>query len=202
MGTERSHLDAILQHCAKLKALSIYACRQGTADVTVLALVPRVQELRRLRIHKCSFQSDNPLLALAPQCGNLRSLDLYSIGYSVDSAALVTLVSNLKSVVELCVGGWNVDDSVLVAIATHCVQLRVLHLAFSNGYTAIGVGALVRGCAVLKIVHVRANDRVITPLGRLLWKEMRPAVEFYHDDQCCAVWMQLENVEGAEIVVW
>jgi hypothetical protein len=42
-------------------------------------------------------------------------------------------------------------------------------------------------------------DPVITPLARLLWKDARPAVEFFYDDQCCTVWMQLEDAERAEV---
>jgi hypothetical protein len=64
------------------------------------------------------------------------------------------------------------------------------------------VEALVRGCVALKVVHVAADDELITPLCRRLWRALRPGIVFSHLEQPAQLWEALQDMEREEIVVW
>jgi hypothetical protein len=167
-----------MQHCKKLKAFCGPADGTAISEASVMAVASRLDDLRHLWLYECLFESDEQVLALAEHCSNLTTLSLHAPGSAVSQEALVTLVSNLRSVVELTLDKIDLSDSVLAAIAAHCPQLKVFDLCESQGYTEVGIAALACGCTSLKKVCSRQDDEVLTPAARLLWQVLRPGLEW------------------------
>jgi hypothetical protein len=198
-----AHLTAIVQHCRNLKALSVTSSREHiNHDAVHLAVAARARDLTHLCWYECFITNDAPVLLLAENSANLRSLGLDLRDSNVSQAALIRLVSNLSYVVELALDHCELSNDVLRAIAAHCPRLEALHLVNSDYPTEVGIAAVAQGCTALRMVYIKEHDSVVTPLSRLLWRALRPDVEFVYGDQLNAMWAALQDVEREELVVW
>jgi hypothetical protein len=194
---------AVVQHCARLKALCASGCTYHTTDETQhLAVAVRARDLVHLRWCYCDFETDAPVQALAANCANLRSLELDLFSSMVSQAALIALVSNLSSVVELALHNCDLSDNVFCVVAVHCPRLEAFHLTYSKHHTAEGIAALVHDCAALRRVYVMEDDPVVSSLSRLLQSTLRPEIRFVFGYQLNAIWVALQDVERDELVVW
>jgi hypothetical protein len=196
-GIRDEHITDIMQHCGNLKAFFT------PGKMLVSNLAPRMQNLRHIFLSDCRFESDTSVLALARKCDQLKSLQLWLPEENDTSqAALGTLVSNLKGIEELGFDYSHLSDPVLEAIAAHCTRLQRLHVFDCRGYTEEGVAVLAERCTQLQEVVVSEDDKVITPLGRRLWKTIRPGIKFALEDHAIPLWTALQDIERAEAVVW
>jgi hypothetical protein len=201
------HIVAVMQHCARLKAFAAgHKCHnepETFSPAALLAVATRAKDLRHLYLHGLDDYQDteDAILSIAPHCGNFVSADFYgtsSLGYR----AFEALASNLHSVKELRI---LTSDEVLQAIAANCPQLRVLHFCGACGdHTAQGLAEIVLGCPELKLVTYDDVDQpeVLTEFGEIMWKLLRPGIEFEHDDAECSLWDRLLDVERDELVIW
>jgi hypothetical protein len=158
--------------------------------------------MRHLSLYECWFQSDAPLLALAPYCGNLRSLELEHLGHAISQEALVTLVSQLKKIVELNLHDTELDDKVLEAIAAHCPALEVLHLYQAEGCTEDGILAVAKGCVALKRLYLSFVDEVVTSAAAELWQALRSGLQVVFDTDESEFWPSLGDIDREELVCW
>jgi hypothetical protein len=197
-----AHITAIMQHCRKLKAFCGPASGPNITNASVMAVASRLDDMRHLWLSDIAFQSDQPMLALSEHCRNLTTLDLHANQDTLSESALVALMSNLHSVVQLGMEQFELTDRVLKAIAVNCPRLEVLDLYSSRGYTEVGIVALARGCTALERVRLREDDEIVNPAARLLWKELRPGLKFYHNDAVISMWDKLYDIDRDEVVVW
>jgi hypothetical protein len=191
-----AHTAAIMRHCKKLKA---FCTPLGTALPTQ-ELLARVPDLVHLCLYDLDFLANPALAALAENCGNLKSLELWALTKESSQPALVRLVSSLKNVEELHLCDCDLTDAVLEAIAEHCLKLEVLHLFFCDQYTEVGIAAVAHRCTALRKVSTIANDAVINPLSRLLWKTIRPGLEFVDEAIGGEFWVSLRDIEREELL--
>jgi hypothetical protein len=120
------HVAAVMNHCKRLKALSLRTVYTGS----IMVLAEQAKMLRHISLFNARFESDPFVLALAENCSNLISLELSSVHNNISQTALVALFSRLSSVVELNLFDSCLSDDVLLAIAAHCPLLEVLHLSY------------------------------------------------------------------------
>jgi F-box/leucine-rich repeat protein 2/20 len=194
-----AHIAAIMQHCKRLKAFS--ATARDLSDATITAVASQLDDVRHLWLYDCAFASDQPILALSKHCRKLTSCALSARDSVASQAALVTLMSNLHSVVELRLQGFELIDPVLEALAVHCPHLEVLNLYDCIGYSEVGIAALARGCTALKKVCAREDDEVLTPGTRLLWQVLRSGLRFSHRNEATSVWTQIYDISREKLVI-
>jgi hypothetical protein len=127
-------------------------------------------------------------------------VELSSYNRNIDYVVLNAFVSNLHSVEELCIYSHQNDD-VLEVIAANCPLLRVLNLKACEGYTEKGLAAVALNCAAMELVGF-GDERVLSPFGKILWKAMRPNLQFDDSGAQCRLWQNLLDVERDELVIW
>jgi hypothetical protein len=195
-------IPTIMQHCTALCGFRAPGSGWNVSEASICALTKRLPEMQHLCLLHCDFASDDPVLAIAQCCGNLRSLELLRLEKDVSQNALITLVSNLHSIVELNLSHCKLSDSLLTAIAVHCPDLKSLHIYDSYGHTDAGIIALAKGCAALELVFTRSDTNVPGPATRAQCMDLRPDLRFADVEGRCYLWLSLENIEREEFEVW
>jgi hypothetical protein len=179
------HFASLVEHCGSLTGLHV-----GTISEASLALLlAKLPHLQHLGVDSLA-SLDTVQSALFQRCGQLRSLALTYRGPPLPAKALVILCQHLSCVEELYLHwhwfGW-ITDELLHAIGAHCKRLRFFS-AVSSGYysvyTLAGITALLRGCPLLKEVHIRGVECIEQQLH-----ELRPDVTFRDETRTtCPVW--------------
>lgn len=113
----------------------------------------KCSELATLRLHECSLSDRLLLDVLQAQSGrDLKILDI-SKNPDVSEAALLRVVRDLESVIDLNLQFCDcVTDSVVEALASACPNMQNLNLNGCARVTDRGLRAILLGCSQLKIL--------------------------------------------------
>jgi hypothetical protein len=195
-----------MQHGRHLTAFAAIGLGD-VSDATLQAVAARAREFRHLALYGCNPQTELPMQTLALNCHNLWTLELGMQGDSVPQEALVAIVKNLKSVIELSFEETQISDEVLMSIPKYCRKLRTLHLTSSCGYgdtdyTLAGVAALAQGCESLQRVCAEEDDVVLNYEGRRLWQAHRPDIELVVGF-VTSIWLDaVHDIEKRDGAIW
>jgi hypothetical protein len=139
-------LTECAQHCPLVTTVRLAACSNVTTG-GMRVLVSALRRLRVLHIWACVQLGDDTVLAIAEHCPLLEEL---SCPVGVPDAAVVKLAEGCPHLTVLGLAGTHVGDAGLLALATHCVNLKELYLHDCSNITMLGVRALAENCPVLE----------------------------------------------------
>ena len=202
---ENADFRSLVHNCPLLEAVQLTNCRLLT-DVSVLVLVQHAKHLSALALSCNRSFTDAALEAVAVHCGErLRHLCLegcYTItdaglthiseachhleGFAfcsdhldhVPVTAVQALLHNNPFLQEVRIARGKDAVVLLTTLAASCPQLRYLDISCLDGYTEVGIMAIMSACPRLRTVMIDSEDSVINPLAQCLWKHYCPGLVF------------------------
>ena len=209
-------LSALIHKCSLLEQVQLWHCTNLT-DTSVIELVQSAKHLHSLSLGRISNFTDAALEAVAKHCGermrhlflchcsNITNVGLVHISractcmegfaleemqhISVNAVTAVLRVNPLLQEVALCTLREDEGDVLLTVLSTCCLHLQYLKMYTLKGYSEQGMFTLIRSCLQLRRVLVHRHCTVVSPLSRLLWKELRPSVEIEGTARRPPVWI-------------
>ena len=174
----------LVQHAKHLSALAL-SCNRNFTDAALEAVAVHCGErLRHLCLEGCYTITDAGLTHISEACHNLEGfalgcdpMDNHSI------AAVQALLHNNPFLQEVSLAVEEDADVLLTTLATSCPQLRHLDISCLDGYTEVGIMAIMSGCFRLRTVVIASDCSVLNPLAQcLLKKHYCSKLEFICDD--------------------
>jgi len=144
-------LSMIAQHCKNIAELNIAECRNITDYGVQIILQQSKTNLSLLDLNDCSGVTDSILPYLCYYCPNIKQLRLR--GTHLSAQAISHTVSKL-ALTELNVHGLDICDEVLHQFGYHLKKLQTLDLSFCYSLTVTGLRALLKGCPMLRELHL------------------------------------------------
>jgi hypothetical protein len=185
------HLFAVMLRRPQITALQIVFTEweRTITDAGLEQLFAQCRQIEDLRLCSLYCLSDAVLHSITRQCSRLESLSLPGLEGLLSEQALVVLFATLRRLDDLDVQDvtW-LSDAVLQAIAVHCQHLRVLDVIDASGFSEKGLAAIVNDSTALRSLYISKDHLVLNKMARLIWKALRPQVEFYHDKWCTNPW--------------
>lgn len=165
-------LANIVASSSRLKELTI--SRGRLTDISMRNFGDRYGRcLQVLRLYKCGPATTEGMAYLFKRCTALTSLSWEGLKHA-NILSITAAVMESLSLRTLNISEAVVTDEILVKIAA-APSLESLSMSTVTGYTEIGVMALMKGCTSLKYVSI--STIFVTPLVKLLWKDMRPQLQ-------------------------
>ena len=186
---------SLVHSCPLLEAIQLSDCSLLT-DVSVLELVQHAKHLSALSLSENTSFTDAALEAIAVQCGErlkhfclgnccpitdaglkhiseaCHRLEGFGFGIMdtnhVTTTAIQALLHSNPLLQEVSL--WNIEDGdvLLTTLAKCCPELRYFDLSLLNGFTEVGVMAVMSACSRLRTVVVDPDCTVLSPLAQCL----------------------------------
>jgi len=180
----------LVQRCPKLKSITLKACHSIT-NVSLSMIAQHCQNISELNVAECSNITDYGVQIIAQQsksnlylldlndcpeitdqlfqylcfyCPNLKQLRIR--GTRITTDGILHLTSTL-ALTELNLHGLEVTDDLLCHIGYHQKKLQILDISFCYKSTVAGLRALLKGCMILRELHVFGKNLTFCEIDSL-----------------------------------
>jgi len=180
----------LVQRCPKLKSITLKACRSIT-NVSLSLIAQHCQNISELNVAECTFIGNYGVQIIAQQaktklglldlndcpeitdqvfqylcfyCPNLKLLRIRGTSISADGILYLTSILDLT---ELNLHGLKITDDLLRHIGYHQKKLQILDISFCYALSVTGFRALLKGCIMLRELHVFGNNLTFCEIDSL-----------------------------------
>jgi len=150
-------LSLIAQHCQHISSLNFAECSTITDYGVQIIAQQSKTNLGLLDLNDCPGITDQIFQYLCFYCPNLKQLRIRGTRVSADG--ILHMVSTL-ALTELNVHGLEISDDLLRHIGYHQKKLQILDISFCYGVTAAGIRTLLKGCPMLRELHLFGNNHL------------------------------------------
>jgi len=157
-------LSTIAQHCQNISELNIAECNNITDYGVQIIAQQSKSNLNLLDLNDCPKITDQVFQYLCFYCPNLKQLRIRGTRISADG--IVHLTSAL-ALTELNLHGLEITDDLLCHIGYHQKRLQILDISFCYKSTIAGLRALLKGCMMLRELHVFGNNLTFCEIDSL-----------------------------------